>query len=74
MAESSNYRTVSREEDDGTFYAAVVDRTPETDQLTDDEIITNLKQWMAKGKQPDRERWPMPQLVERPRSSPLEAE
>ncbi|BCM70892.1 MULTISPECIES: hypothetical protein [Streptomyces] len=60
MAESDDYRTVIREEDDGTRLIAVVRRDPETDQLADDEIITDLKQWIATRKQPDRERWPKP--------------
>ncbi|MGW5429981.1 hypothetical protein ACWET9_22625 [Streptomyces sp. NPDC004059] len=63
MTENDDHRLVSREDDDGTYQAAVVRRTPETDQLTDDEIITSLEQWRAKRDHPagaPHERWPMP--------------
>lgn len=61
MAENNDYRTVIREDDDGTRHIALVRRDPETDQLTDDQIITSLKEWRAKREQPDRERWPIPE-------------
>ncbi|KOV86084.1 MULTISPECIES: hypothetical protein [unclassified Streptomyces] len=61
MTENGDHRLVSRDYDDGSRYIAIVRRDPETDQLTDDQIITGLKQWQAKRKQTNRERWPMPQ-------------
>ncbi|WP_318205360.1 hypothetical protein [Streptomyces sp. SCL15-4] len=60
MAENDDYRTVIREDEDGTRHIAIVRRDPETDQLTDDQIITDLQEWRAKREQPERERWPMP--------------
>lgn len=41
MAESSDFRTVSREDGD-TRYIVTVPRTPETDAMTDDELINRL--------------------------------
>lgn len=61
MTENDDHRLVSREDEDGTRHIAALRRTPETDQLTDDQIITDLQQWRAKHQQPDRERWPIPQ-------------
>ena len=56
-----DHRIVSREFENGDRHIAVVRRTPETDQLSDDQIIAHLEEWRAKRQQPDRERWPMPQ-------------
>jgi len=60
MPENDDHRLVSRETADGTRHIALVRRSPETDQLSDDQIIADLQQWRAKRRQPDRERWPMP--------------
>ena len=61
MTGNDDHRLVSREDEDGTRYIAVVRRSPETDQLSDDQILANLEGWRAKSPQADRERWPMPQ-------------
>lgn len=62
MTDNKTHRIVSHETKDGTRTIAVVHRTPETDQLTDDEIITQLEEWKAKRQRVDapRDRWPMP--------------
>lgn len=60
MAENDDRRIVTHEDADGTRHTAVTRRTPETDQLTDDQIITSLQEWKD-SRHPDRERWPMPQ-------------
>ncbi|CAM5250142.1 hypothetical protein SGLAM104S_01608 [Streptomyces glaucescens] len=40
------YRTVSHTiEADDTLYVAVVERTPENEQMSDEEIIKSLKIW-----------------------------
>ncbi|SEC03265.1 hypothetical protein SAMN04490357_1010 [Streptomyces misionensis] len=62
MAENDDHRIVSRENPDGTRHIAALQRTPETDQLSDDQIITSLQEWKA-NRQPSSstyERWPMP--------------
>lgn len=38
------YRTVTHEQGDARFIA-VVRRTPENDQMTDEEIVTGLEAW-----------------------------
>lgn len=63
MAENDDHRIVSRQDEDGTYHAAILRRSPETDQLSDDEIITGLEQWRAKRDHPagaPHERWTMP--------------
>lgn len=60
MAENDDHRIVSREDADGTRHTALVRRSPETDQLSDGEIIASLEAWRAQRQQPDHERWPMP--------------
>lgn len=62
MTGNNDHRLVSHETPDGTRYIAVTRRTPETDQLSDDQIITDLQQWKAQH-QPapaGRKQWPMP--------------
>ena len=58
MTENNDRRTVIREDEDGTRHIANVPRTPYNDQLSDDQIMDIIDEWMAKG--PERERWPMP--------------
>jgi hypothetical protein len=60
MTENDDHRLVEREDEDGTYRAAILRRTPENDQLSDDQIITSLQEWKAK-RQRAHERWPMPQ-------------
>lgn len=60
MAENDDHRIVSRDDDNGTRHIAIVRRAPDTDHLTDNEIITSLEEWRAKRQQPEPERWPMP--------------
>jgi hypothetical protein len=65
MTEHDDHRIVSREDEDGTRHIAIVRRSPETDQLSDNDIITSLEEWRAKQPQqenaPDaRKRWPTP--------------
>ena len=46
MTESSDYRVVSCYDDDGdSRYIASVKRSPETDAMTDEQIIERLKEW-----------------------------
>jgi hypothetical protein len=64
MPEHDDHRLVSRETEDGNRHIAIVRRNPETDQLSDNDIITSLEEWRAKQPQqenaPDaRKRWPM---------------
>jgi hypothetical protein len=61
MTEHDDHRIVSREDDDGTRYTITVPHTPWNDQLSDDQIVSSVNEWMANGPQPARERWPMPQ-------------
>ncbi|WP_225811301.1 hypothetical protein [Streptomyces spinosus] len=61
MAESDRYRVIHGEEDDGTSYTVTVPHTPWNDQLSNEQIVTSINEWMADGPQPTRERWPMPQ-------------
>ncbi|MFE2384476.1 hypothetical protein [Streptomyces misionensis] len=63
MAENGDHRIVTRDSPDGSRYIAALQRTPETDQLSDDQVITALEEWKAKRQQSASstyERWPMP--------------